>query len=396
MGRVAAHIVAAGTAKDRPTYVYDLAALRSRCAQISALPLPRKQIFFATMANDHPDVIDTVRGSGLGVFVNSRKHLDIALATGVAPKQVLYASSNMIDEEMRYCAGLGVRVVLDSVDQVRRFGVVAGPDREIGLRVSVGFVDGPAVQDDPGYRFGVLPDELPAAVALAREYGLRIGGVHSYFGTNLSAAPLVEGIGRLTEVAATLPDIAFVDAGGGFRVSMPNEPLFDFETYGAGVRAHLDRLELRVGRPVEYLLEPGRYLAASCGYFFLTVVDVKQRADRVFVGTNGSVAVFPRPLMYPDRAEHPCGVVGREPLEPPDPRPVFVCGSSTYSQDFLARGVRLPLPRVGDTLVFGHAGAYCRSMMTRFLGKDRPVEVVVDGSSSATTLTEFDSLLDAV
>lgn len=385
-------VVAAGTAKDRPTYVYDLAALRSRCAEVGALPVPRKRVFFASMANDHPQVIDCVRAAGHGVFVNSRKHLDIALGCHVPPDRVLYASSNMVDDEMRRCADLGVRVVLDSVAQVGRFGVVAGAGHEIGLRVSVGFADGDVVRDDPGYRFGVLPAELPAAVAEADAHGLRLAGVHSYFGTNLSAAPLVAGIGRLAEVATALPDVRFVDAGGGFGVPMPGAPLFDFDTYAAGVRAHLERLERRVGRPVEFLVEPGRFLAASCGYFFVSVVDVKEREDRVFVGTNASVAVFPRPLIYPDIAEHPCSVVGRDPTEPPDRRPVWVCGSSTYSQDFLGRAVRLPLPKVGDTLVFGNAGAYCRSMVTRFLGKERPVEVVLDSAGTVDHEAEVNRL----
>lgn len=377
LGELPADVATAGSSAGRPTYVYDLVTLRDRCAELGRLPIRRKRVFFASMANDHPQLIECIKDAGHGVFVNSLKHLRIALDAGMPPDRMLYASSNMVEEEMRTCADLGIRVVLDSVPQVRRFGLIAGSGHEIGLRVSVGFVDGNSLRDDPGYRFGVRPDELPQAVAAAAEHGITVAGVHSYFGTNLPAAPLVDGISRLADAAASLPDITFLDAGGGFGVAMPGRPSFDFGVYTSGVGRHLDRLEQRVGRPVEFVIEPGRYLAASCGYFFVRVVDVKERADRVFVGTNGSVATFPRPLMYPDRAEHPVGIIGRDP-EPPDPRPVYVAGSSTYSQDFLARGIGLPLPRVGDTLVFAHAGAYCRSMMTRFLGKDEPLEIVLD------------------
>lgn len=391
LGDFPAVVVVAGTSTDRPTYVYDLATLQARCAEVGKLPIRRKRVFFASMANDHPQVIGCIKDAGHGVFVNSQDHLRTALDAGVPCDRILYASSNMVDEEMRACADLGVRVVLDSVAQIRRYGLAAGPGHEIGLRVSVGYVEGDRLTDDPGYRFGVLPEELPTAVAVASDHGLRIGGVHSYFGTNLRAAPLVEGIGRLAEAASALPDIAFVDAGGGFGVAMPGEPTFDFDTYATGVNAHLDRLEKRVGHPVEFVIEPGRYLAASCGYFFVTVVDVKERADRVFVGTNASVAMFPRPLMYPDKAEHPVGIVGRTPLEAADSRPVYISGSSTYSQDFLARAIELPLPRVGDTLVFGHSGAYCRSMLTRFLGKEMPLEVVLDGPSTAVARIEVGS-----
>ncbi|HLI38693.1 MAG TPA: hypothetical protein VKV80_15330 [Streptosporangiaceae bacterium] len=396
LGQLPVDVAAAGTSTSRPTYVYDLATLRARCADIGRLPIRRKRVFFASMANDHPQLIECIKDAGHGVFVNSRKHMEIALGAGMPPDRMLYASSNMVDEEIRTCASVGVRVVLDSVAQIRRFGLIAGPGHEVGPRVSVGFVEGDRLRDDPGYRFGVRPDELPAAVAVARQHEMRIVGVHSYFGTNLSAAPLVDGVGKLADAAAILPDIAFIDAGCGFGVAMPGKPTFDFDAYASGVSAHLARLERRVRRTVEFLVEPGRYLAASCGYFFVTVVDVKERADRVFVGTNGSVVTFPRPLIYPDHAEHPVGIIGRSPLEQPDPRPVYVSGSSTYSQDFLARGIELPLPRVGDTLVFGHAGAYCRSMMTRFLGKDEPLEVVLDRRSATTAATGTGVLAERV
>lgn len=389
LGRLPADVVAAGTATGQPTYVYDLETLRARCAEIRRLPIRRKRVFFASMANDHPRLIECIKDEGHGVFVNSLKHLRIALDAGMPPGRVLYASSNMVQDEMRACASLGIRVVLDSVAQVRQFALTAGPGHDVGLRVSVGFVSGDSLGDDPGYRFGVRPDELPAAVSAARGLGLRIVGVHSYLGTNVPAAPLVDGIRRLADTAALLPDIEFLDAGGGFSVAMPGSAPFDFNVYTSGVGMQLDRLERRTGRTVEFVLEPGRYLAASCGHFFITVVDVKERPDRVFVGTNASVATFPRPLMYPDRAEHPVGIAGRSPLEPPDPRPVYICGSSTYSQDFLARGIGLPLPRAGDTLVFGHAGAYCRSMMSRFLGKDEPLEVVLGRRSVGPAGTEI-------
>jgi diaminopimelate decarboxylase len=99
----------------------------------------------------------------------------------------------------------------------------------------------------------------------------------------------------------------------------------------------------------------------------------------VFVGTNGSVAIFPRPLLHGAEARHPCHLVEHE-ARPVHPLPLDICGNSTYSQDFLARKINLPLPRRGDTLVFLQAGAYGRSMITQFLGKDRPSEIVVEGA----------------
>jgi diaminopimelate decarboxylase len=126
--------------------------------------------------------------------------------------------------------------------------------------------------------------------------------------------------------------------------------------------------------------------AAPIGWFFVRVVDIKERSDRIFAGTNASVAQFPRLLVYPEKARHPCEIVNSEASRTHANRPVWLCGNSTYSRDFLARGVKLPEPRIGDLVAFHHAGAYCRSMLARFLGKGIPSEVALNCSMNGTAL----------
>jgi diaminopimelate decarboxylase len=384
MSTVPAHVLRAGVDARGCAYVYDLATLRRRCADVVAIPVPGKRVFFATMANDHPEVLDCIRRCGLGVFVNSLPHLELVLDLGFPPDRIVYAASNMTADELRHCIAWGVHLVLDSLGQLQDFLTVGGGSR-VGLRVNVGSaLDRRALSHDPDYRFGVLPEELPTAVALAADAGVRIAGVHSYFGTDLmDPRILLAGLERLARAAADLPDLDYVDVGGGFGVpDAVDQPVFDLDYYGTRAAAVVDRLSRQVGRPIALHIEPGRYLVAGAGWFFVKVVDCKIRDDRVFVGTNGSVANFPRPLLYPDRARHECELIpavggARGPL-----RRVSVCGNSTYSQDFLARDVQLPLPCPGDTLVFHNAGAYGRSMTTRFLGREPAEEIVLAPSDA--------------
>ncbi|HEU5270079.1 MAG TPA: hypothetical protein VFU36_09150 [Jatrophihabitans sp.] len=367
-------------------YVYDLDLLRRRCRGVAGLRVGPKRVYFATMANDHPAVLNCVREAGLGVFVNSGYHLELARQLGFPPERIVYAASNMAAEELAHCLRSGVHLVLDSLGQLTALGDVLGRQPagsgpvEVGMRVNVGSaLDRTELRLDPSYRFGLLEQEIPVAVRLAADIGVRIAGIHSYFGTDvMRPAVLLRGLELLSRVADQVPDLRYLDVGGGFGV--PDElaaPEFELAAYERGAERVLTAHRQRTGRPVELYIEPGRYLAADCGYYFVKVIDVKHRPDRVFVGSNGSVAEFPRPLIYPDRARHPCELVtgtaetGR--------LPVFVCGNTTYSQDFLARGIELPVPRPGDTLVFHNAGAYGRSMATRFLGRRLPAETVVDG-----------------
>jgi diaminopimelate decarboxylase len=380
MTPIATDVLHAGMASAEPAYVYDLDQLRQRCRRLSALPFPRKRIFFATMANDHPDILACIHRERIGAFVNSENHLRLVLDAGFAPANIVYAASNMTAGEMASCVALGVNLVLDSLGQMETLASLRLGSLEVGLRINAGSaLDKQKVRHDPAYRFGVLEEELPAAIALAARRGIRIAGAHSYFGTDIrDPRVLLEGLERLARVASVLPGLRYLDVGGGFGVpDAEGEPDFDLEGYGRRASTLLCAIEERLGRTLEIYIEPGRYLVSDCGFFFVKVVDRKIRADRVFVGTNGSVAGFPRPLIYPDIARHPCSIAGVN-ARAPHPLPLWICGNSTYSQDFLARGIELPLPECGETLVFRNAGAYGRSMLTRFLGKTTPAEVVID------------------
>jgi diaminopimelate decarboxylase len=67
------------------------------------------------------------------------------------------------------------------------------------------------------------------------------------------------------------------------------------------------------------------------------------------------------------------GAEGRRPFA----RPVDVAGATTYSRDYLTRKVELAEVSPGDLLVFGNAGSYCYSMITRFLGQSLPPEYLL-------------------
>jgi diaminopimelate decarboxylase len=381
------HVIAHALGVESPLYVYDLAVLRERLVRLAALPIRRKRIHFATMANDNPQVLSEIASAGHGAFVNSARHLSLALSAGFSPDRIIFASSNMTQNEMRHCHSCGVHLVLDSLAQVATFDAIASAGTAIGVRVNVGSaIESPDIADEPSYRFGLLPEELTCAVESVRR--LRIRGVHSYFGTDImSPGTLAEGLRRLVNVAGSLPDLSYVDGGGGFGV--PEEagaPEFDLQTYGRLMAAELSALESRLGQRIELVIEPGRWLVAPIGWFFVRVVDIKRRPDRLFVGTTGSVAQFPRLLVYPEKARHACEIVAGGLRRPLADRPVWLSGNSTYSRDFLARAVTLPEPKVGDLIAFHNAGAYCRSMVSRFLGKEMPVEIALNATAHETQL----------
>jgi len=371
-----------------PTYIYDLDILARTCDRFQHLAIPGKRLYFATMANDHPAILRYIASRGIGAFVNSQDHLTMALEARIAPADIVYASTGMGRAEFARCFDLGVHVVVDSMGQLDDALRLCPAQASLGIRVNVGWaVDGTTLQDDPGYRFGVTRAELADAVHLARARKRRLSGVHAYFGTNIvDFEVLVEGLRRLGQCVLDHPELDYVDVGGGFGIAdRAGDAAFDYDAYVAGVGEILATLErARRGRKVELRIEPGRSLVSECSAFLVRVRDVKIRSDRAFVGTNGSVTQFPRPLLHPASATHPVVLLGPRADAECHDQPIELTGSSTYSRDFLARGVTMPLPAVDDRVLLLHAGAYGRSMWSRFLGKPNPREIVLGDESRSS------------
>jgi len=54
-----------------------------------------------------------------------------------------------------------------------------------------------------------------------------------------------------------------------------------------------------------------------------------------------------------------------------------IYGCSTYSRDFLAKDIQLPIANPGDIIVLGYAGSYSASAHTNFLGFPPAKEVFI-------------------
>jgi diaminopimelate decarboxylase len=99
------------------------------------------------------------------------------------------------------------------------------------------------------------------------------------------------------------------------------------------------------------------------------VTDIKIFNDQQLIGVNASCVQFPRPLFYPDSAFHPVSVVRNNGSSTGNSiMPSSIFGCSTYSRDYLAREIDLPQAHIGDLVILGHAGSYCATAHTSFLG----------------------------
>lgn len=367
-----------------PLYVYDAAAVRAAFEAFrSAFDAPAIRFHYAIVCNKNGALVRTLAALGAGIHANTPGDAHAALAAGVPPERIVYSGTNLNGEDLDYLLARGIRLNLDSLDQLRaRAARGPGADPRVGLRLLV---------DEAPNRIGVAPEELEEALEVCCAAGLKLTTLHMYAGTNTRrAARFLECFERLAAASRALPDLEDLDVGGGFGVAYRDgEPGLDVPRLGRELSAGIGRVSAERGRTIGLVVEPGRILVAAAGVLLTTVVAVKERRGRRYVGVDTTVGNIAVESVYHPHHRVEAAAPRGEPLDVP----TDVCGNTTHTRDFLARSCRLPEVRPGDVLALCDVGAYGYAMSSHFLNRPRPAEVVLDGAEERLT-TRRETLAD--
>ena len=209
-----------------PLFVYDLARVDETVGALrdalSGTGLPYR-IRAALKANREPQVLARFRAAGgpgspeaLGLDVCSPGEVRHGLAHGFLPSEISYTGTNVSERDLDVILAAGVHVNLDLISQIHRYGRRA-PGTTIGLRVNprVSAVDPAntthAYSGDKPTKFGIYPERLDEAVAVARSYGLTIDTVHVHLAHQLQD----QGLARFDEATHAVADLArrLIDLG---------------------------------------------------------------------------------------------------------------------------------------------------------------------------------------
>jgi diaminopimelate decarboxylase len=223
----------------------------------------------------------------------------------------------------------------------------------------------------PASSFGIWHQQLEEILAVAREYGVTIAGMHTHIGSG-GDPEVWKHCARLSlEIAARLSDVTTLSLGGGFKVArVEGEKTANLEEIGRALLPDFRAFAQKHGRELKIEVEPGTYLVANAGALVATIIDVVSTGAEGydFIKLDTGMTEVLRPSLY--GSQHPMRVVAPAGATRP-PHSYVVVGHCCESGDILtpapgdseALSPR-PLVRaeIGDLLVIGGAGAYCSSM----------------------------------
>lgn len=353
---------------------------------------PHVRILYAAKANGNPAILKILAQEGAGADVFSSGELAIALQAGMKPEHLLFNGSSKTEADHRLAVRSGVRVSLDSIDELLQLDRIAG---EAGKVVEVSFRVNPALEvpTHPKIatglatsKFGIPATDIEEAYARALACNNVVPvGIHCHIGSQiLSVEPFAKEAQVLMEVVADLHKMGvkfkFVDLGGGLGVGYEHtgDPAPGYEDYANAIMPEITTTFTRLGISPEIWIEPGRSMVCDSTILLTRVNSVKE-AHKTFVNVDAGFNTLIRPAMYD--SYHEVVVADRANDEPATT--YTITGPICETGDILAHDRQLPEVRAGDLLALLDAGAYGYAMASQYNGRGRCAEVLVKGENAS-------------
>ncbi|MEP5566953.1 MAG: diaminopimelate decarboxylase [Halioglobus sp.] len=346
-----------------PSFVYNLPRVLEKLDSLhQALEnqqLPHT-IFYALKANRHPALLNSLRlHNACGIDVCSPNELRLARQAGFAENEITYTGTSVANMDLDLLARMpDVHINCDSLSSLRRLGERA-PGRTIGLRVNPEFsashLKHISYAGKQATKFGIYPDQLDEAMAIAERYKLHVNTIHFHAASGYlnEELPLLQNLlERVVPFLERLPTVTNLDIGGGLGVPLTEKQqplnLNDWAKLLA---------DFALPRGLHLQLEPGDYLVKDAGVLLVQVNTVEEKGGTLFVGVDAGFnlsnlhAYYQYPYIIAPLSERPGAAT----------RPMTIAGNINEGIDTLAEDVELPVPEEGDYLAIMNLGGYSTS-----------------------------------
>lgn len=370
-----------------PFYCYSSATL-TRHYQVFAEQFKDEdvKICFAVKANSNLAVLKTLAKLGCGADVVSEGEIRLALAAGIAPKDIIFSGVGKTADEMRYALER----------DIFQFNVESGPELELLSEVaqSMGKKAPIAIRVNPDVdprthakistgqktsKFGVAMTQALAVYKKAASLsGINVQGVSVHIGSQLThLEPFRQAFARvrafIEELRANGIPIRIADLGGGLGIPYGKEAPPLPAAYSDIVKEEMKGLGCTL------VFEPGRVLAGNAGVLVTRVLYIKRSEGKIFVIVDAAMNDLIRPTLY--EAYHE--IVSVIPDPDASTELVDIVGPVCETGDIFAEGRLMKVPNPGDLLVLRSAGAYGAVMSGTYNARLLVCEVMVKGDEHA-------------
>lgn len=360
-----------------PLFVYDAEKMTSQYNRLkSAFQSIDVNIQYACKALSNQAVLQLFNNLGAGLDTVSIEEVKLGIRAGFSSDRIIYTPNGVSFEEIQEAVSLGVKVNIDNLVMLEKFGSEYGNSYPVCVRLNPHIIAGGNHKIQVGHidsKFGISIHQMRHLTRIVDAYKIHVNGLHMHTGSDiLDVGVFLQGTELLLNAAFDFKELEYIDFGSGFKVPYrPSDVSTDIEELGEKLSVRFSDFCKEYGKPLQLAFEPGKFLVSESGTFLAKVNVIKQTTATVFAGVDSGFNHFPRPMMYdayhhitnisnPDGAERIYTVVG------------YICETDTFAWDRKINEIT-----EGDILAFQNAGAYVYAMSSNYNSRLRPAEVLV-------------------
>ena len=359
-----------------PVYVYDANKIESQYKRLSSAfsNVPKLKLNYAVKALSNVSILRLMNSLGAGLDTVSIQEVELGLAAGFNPSDIIFTPNGVSLEELEEAARLGVQINIDNLSLLEQFGSKQ-PNTPVCIRINPHVMAGGNANISVGHidsKFGISIHQIPHILRIVKLSGMNINGIHMHTGSDiLDIDVFLYASEILFDTAKNFKNLDFIDFGSGFKVPYKEGDIeTNIEELGKKLSARFNEFCEEYGKDLTLGFEPGKFLVSEAGKFLVKVNVVKQTTSTVFAQVDSGFNHLIRPMLYgakhhinnisnPNGKDRFYSVVG------------YICETDTF-----ATNVRIAEITEGDILALDNAGAYCFSMASNYNSRFKPAEVL--------------------
>ncbi len=360
-----------------PLYVYDANTIDRQYQRLTDAfkGVKNLKLNYAVKALSNINILHYFKNLGAGLDTVSIQEVQLSLATGIHPKDIIYTPNGVSLQEIEEVAAMGVQINIDNLSILELFGH-KHPEIPVCIRINPHIMAGGNSKISVGHidsKFGISIHQVPHIKRVVEKTGMTINGIHMHTGSDiLDIDTFLRATEILFDVAKQFDNIDFIDFGSGFKVPYKEGDIStDVEQLGIQLSERFNQFCEAYGKELTLMFEPGKFLVSEAGVFLAKVNVVKQTTSTVFAHVDSGFNHLVRPMMY-DSYHHISNISNPEGRERYYSVVGYICETDTFGSNR-----RISEITDDDILCFHNAGAYCFSMASNYNSRYLPAEVFV-------------------
>ena len=354
---------------DEAFWIGDLGTVNSTI-EIWEENLPDVHLNYAVKCCNEPHLLKFLADRGIGFDCASKTEIQTMIELGVDPSNIVYSHPLKSIEAMEYAKENGVeRLVYDSEEELHKI-MQYYPSCEVYLRVKPKFSN---AKIQLSKKFGAEEKDIQSLLQLTKDIGSNFIGFSFHVGSLCDdLATWKTAFEYIRDLKNKAEDIGltccFIDIGGGF-LPLHSPCNASFQEISHVIQSCIS--ELFNEDEIEFLGEPGRFIACEYMDLYMPIIGRKEHIDE-----NGEEN---QSLYIPDGIYSAFNCIPYDHAEPhfeifaeiddeEELIPTFLWGQTCDSMDIIYEDMMWPKLSVGDILVVHRFGAYTYSPSSFFNG----------------------------